>query len=1154
MQNNFKNNDGLSRSSTPSLGFASSSGHLSNVQYNSPLNAFQSQQQPHQNGFNSPLSPYGNAVGGNSNFNGFASTPQQVNAPPILNMNASNKFMQPPQAFNPMMKTFPPSSHLAVQTPQISQPIISGTPYQQMSVPNLVSNWNYLDINNEVRGPFTSMQMDSWLTGGYFNNDLRICHVSCSPMNPFDDVKVSLSYPYGLNNTKYVTLKELMELSNGNFNQNTFFNYDCLCTMIMKDFLNRGFAANMNSPHLQAPLQSQKANMMKNNTLLNPVTPLVMQPFTNANNDLEKPYKVVSHDESIKSSEITMPMSKISSVGLVENKETVSKSTIATTLSFKEALFLKTPSHPAAYNHVQRKKVGVHPSNTKITRKGIYDQNYYLASDYTYNELFNHGIKDAIGNECSYQEHTAYMPVGKVVDDIIESENWPDDFYKSQDCFAAEDDLAKLTFNPTVPQPEKVSVPNKAEILKSSKYFARVHETRLKSSGDYLSEPTLLQEDIIVYASTVIQNLVYSIDKRTPYIDGTVITYLSKVNADVLKKLFVAIRIILDSKVPFFNSVYSFVADNICTLLPKSHLVFNKSIDLLDLPYDKETFELLSSFFKSIDFASANSIEFIRKSMEILKFFDANNEPYKNSPVLLTFINSPEYKKAKIDLLISRIDDDSSSLKKKKKKRGNNEAQIFNDTWKNVELNLFTKDLPIHYYLTQGLDPRANQLEMTYKAMPLFFWTKYEAKNSTVIKVDTPVPLSKSIDKLVEVKTELKTINNKTTAETKNKKLTSSSEVSLAADHGILNSQKIKPNTTDSKVHLNLKEKKLENKLEETVIVKKSPFAWEKDEKTVAKASILDIINEKKKEEKRLKEAKKSEPVKAYEAPRDFIREALLKEENAAKQSSGAGTLLLKKNEFTNSDFRQVIEQKREKVSSASTDSSSAGTPKKNVMPDTYVVNSSKPKSNARDALSELLEEKKKLGQSKAKTPVFNDDFIKEQEKLLRELELKKKQDDASWVTIDKKKAPKVKNGIQIAKTSNSAILNPEKLRKIAGPKALKSAVPETKTTNTSSTSSVKIPFSSQKEFIQWCEKNLGDADFLAVLFSMEQANVSFFVDMVNSTASSKPKINGKTAAEFFKIKAALENSKGFLSWNEALSNLNTKDDDWSFQTVVKKK
>lgn len=1208
MSNNFINNEVPSRSVTPSLGFASSSSHLSSMQYNPHLNNFQQQQQqqiPQHNGYNSPMSPFNNLVGGNPNYNSFTNPNQQI-ATPLQKLNSNNNFMQQPSPLNPVISSFSSATHINAQTPPMVHQLMAGAPINQpqMGLPNLVSNWNYIDAQNEIRGPFTSMQMDSWFTSGYLNNDLRISHISCSPMNPFDDINVPLNYPYGMNSTKYVTLKEFMEYSNSTFQQNIFFNFDCLCTMIMKDFLSRGFNGGAKpfvsqqpqqiqqqpppTPiQLQQPQQQQPivSNMLPSNSIMsnqtNSITPSIVPQTTDISKllDLDNLSKISSHEEISKLNHKILTES--SSTKSTTTSKVSTQSSKPATLSFREALALKTPQHPNAYNHVQKKHVGVKASESRNTKTGVYDPNYYMVSDYVYRELFEYGIKDGLGNECHYLEHTAFMPVGKVVDNVIETADWPKDFYDHDNDYDTYENITFKSYNEI--KSEKIKVQDPDSFEKSANYFARVHGTRLVSETNNTQDYSFLPAERVHFTlAKIVKDLFASIDSRTPIIDGTLITYLSKVYPDLLKKLLVSIRIILDSKVPFFDSVYEFIATNFTLLLPDTKLVFDKNIDILDLPFDETVFNLLRVYFINVDLHGTNFLHNVRKIMELLKFFDAKNEPYNKDSTINQVLNSSEYKKAKIDILISKIDGASSANKKKKKKNASNEAQAFKTKWDKVNFNIFTDDLPIHYYLSKGLDPRS--VNASYKPIPLFNWNSLDKDFVFAKKEEIPLIIKKSSKETdtkqeitektfneTPVKSQTKDTNSKTKA-TQIPSTTLKAEVPVKlseAEQKISALEKTKQKNLNSNINSkpNGKSKVLENKLPEPVVEKKLLFKWEKTEEPVNKGSILDIINEKKEEEKRLKEAKKLESTKIFVPPRDFIKEALLKEEqeSQSKKVTSSGTPWIKDTDVVKTEtidpLRNVMNQKikkNNKPSVSPTAIESVNAPvKKNLMPDTYTMSDdTKQKSNTPDPLAQLVDPKRKISIVKAKTPspspTFNDEFIKEQERLLKELELKKKQDDAQWVTIDKKQVPKGKKSIQIAKTTNAAILNPDKLRKVAAPKPTKVAV--SSVLNQPTASSVGIPSSTQKEFVQWCEKNLGDADFLSILFSMDKANVSFFVDMVNSTSSNKPKINGKTATEFFKIKESFEKNRGFLSWNETLSNLNSKDDDWSFQTVKKKK
>lgn len=38
--------------------------------------------------------------------------------------------------------------------------------------------WSYIDEQNTIQGPFTSVEMNNWFEKGYFFNELKICHSS----------------------------------------------------------------------------------------------------------------------------------------------------------------------------------------------------------------------------------------------------------------------------------------------------------------------------------------------------------------------------------------------------------------------------------------------------------------------------------------------------------------------------------------------------------------------------------------------------------------------------------------------------------------------------------------------------------------------------------------------------------------------------------------------------------------------------------------------------------------------------------------------------------------------------------------------------------------------------------------------------------------
>ncbi|XBW36439.1 hypothetical protein QEN19_002017 [Hanseniaspora menglaensis] len=1218
MQNNFVNNEIPSRSVTPSLGFAASSSHLSSMQYNTHLNNFQSQiQQPQQSGFNSPLSPFSSmaATNSNSNFNSFGITsPPQPNLS-LSNMNSNNKnFMHPQASFNPTIASMSSNSHMSSHPQSQSQQLIHGLPLNQISqnIPNLISNWSYYDSNNDVRGPFNSTQMDAWMQAGYLNMNLRICHVSCSPMNPFDDVNAPLNYPYGITNLVYLTLQEFMQLSNGNFSSKIFSNFDFLCSAIMKDFLSRGLTKGVNSQisqnngvhqHIMTPQPLHLPHSMQNQQIHKPFSNMhINQPINNSSSninsfaldaqtssinqliDIETISKISSKEELYKLNENNILDSK--SIATPVETPVTTKKIKASQMTFKEALSLKSFQNPNIYNHIQRKKIGIQPSESKITRVGNYNSSYYMVADYTYNELFKYGMDDALGNNCIYKEYSAYMPIGKIVDDVIESDEWPEEFYKK-------DEPKKQTNedpdNSSVsPEPEKVKVSNREEISKVSEYFARVHETRVDSDG--------MSSKVSNAVSSIMNDLVFSVSQRTPYINGSIITYLSKIDHSALKSLLVTFRIIFTSNIVFISSLYKFVTENFIGLLPSSELVFDKNIDLLDLPYDKNVYNFLVLFIDSIIVYSKKSSELVFKGMEVLNFFDSKNVAVRKDPTFIKFLNSSEFKKAKIDSLILKIDGNAGTNKNKKKKGAFNEVKIFNDKWLKANLQLFNKDLPIHYYLTNELDPRSKNKNKNNKSLPLFFWTKFASKNSTVIGYDLTQPIKKtnsnSNSKLVDksaVSTEEKKpqqvkekVVSPVNAEVNSQLITDNVIPVSVSKESFKWEKTVQPTNKSSLLDIITKENSQNKKLKEKstgsiinstksqkfvempipVATKKDTFKWEKEESPIRKASILDIINKKEEEEKKMKEAKKLEAAKVYEPPRDFIREAMLKEEKEKQKNLFASSTPwingASVGKDTTANIREIMNQKSKKsVSTVSESLSPVQTVepiKKNVMPETYTQSSILKKPATSDPLLRLVEEKKSIPvQPKEKTPVFNDDFIKEQERLLRELEMQKKKDDAQWVTIDKKQGLKPKKTVQIAKTANSVILNPDKLRKIAAPKVLKTS-PTFASTPSFSSSIHQIPSSSQKAFLQWCTTNLGNAEFLSILFSIDQNNTAFFVDMVNSTGSNKPKISGATALEFFKAKETLESSKGFLSWNEALSNLNNNDDGWSFQTVKKKK
>lgn len=66
-------------------------------------------------------------------------------------------------------------SYTHYTTPSISKTIFINNPLIKNPLDRV---WSYIDEQNTIQGPFTSVEMNNWFEKGYFFNELKICHSS----------------------------------------------------------------------------------------------------------------------------------------------------------------------------------------------------------------------------------------------------------------------------------------------------------------------------------------------------------------------------------------------------------------------------------------------------------------------------------------------------------------------------------------------------------------------------------------------------------------------------------------------------------------------------------------------------------------------------------------------------------------------------------------------------------------------------------------------------------------------------------------------------------------------------------------------------------------------------------------------------------------
>lgn len=1200
MQNNFNNMDIPYRARTP-LGYASSSSNIASLNYSPSTN------QPHtshsqgynmntMNSFNSPANRYSQIQ---SSGQQFGSNPMHFSSMNnISQMNTPN--MQP----QPMM-------------PQMGA---------HMQPPQLVSLWNYLDNSNTVQGPFLATQMDHWLSSGFFNSDLRVCLVMSKPANPFDDPNVNLSYPYNVKGNEYFTLEQFCLKANSDLKSPIFQNFDQFSSLILRDFFLKKLPP-VAMQHMPMGMPSmpidriQGVNHQLNKPMNSPsvvTTPMAsVSPMVALETQPKLPTK---SDEKFETKSAISIESMKEILSNSENKkneyaDSFSPPPERPKMSFREALALKPPKHPLAYTHKDKREIALPATKNILTRQGKYNPNYYIKSNYNYEELINIGMKDEAGSECNYSEYISYLPVGKIEDFVIETDEWPDEFFETQNNIENKLTVSYKKFT-SLTSPE--DIPQSEELRK---YFAAVNDTTISQFVNTGGESHPLQ--IKDHIKLLFERFTTAMNNNCLEIDGSILAYLSRVDNITLKSIVIVFRIIFESKVEKFFKSYDAVANSFVALFPKTHIIFNKTRTVYDLPFDESIVTLLEFFIRSITLSGSISKDLMSKAIEIVQFLKKKNIKIKSHSVLDAFVKTSEYKKAKIDLFIDEIDNDNT----KSSAKSANQAKLVSFLWSKVELNSYDKYIRIQAYKFDNEDENLDIFKDLEKDAPVFKWTTSISEKKEVFEVPEVVfnrfPET-AASKLPEVK---KTVKGE-------KKKEKSIPVDKRAQSPVISEKKASTPAVSEK-------KPVEKSTSLPVEAVKSNFSWEKEPVKSQASSILDMIQKRKEEDRKKAELAKLATV-SHEQPKNNIVEALkskqlqdTKSVNGNKNSSNVGNAWLNENFKATSpindelrklekkkstpepeyDSKSIEEQKKlleqfgsknsqedtewvtvdkSKQSAQNTEknpwnneevkqngnttlqnvskkastkdsknlidhiqkvSTSNGKIKKATMPETY-LSSSIPVAKTNKA---LLAASQKTAKTKAKAAELDFDakFIEEQKKLFQEMELKKKEQDASWVTVDKSKQQiKQKKVPVVSNTVPSANLSPDKLRKIQSQPASKglSASKTSKPTPSKENNSASIiPKGSQKEFIVWCEKNLGDSEFLKILFSIERSNSEFFIDMANSSGMNTRPVDKKLANEFFEIKTNFENQSKFLFWNEAIDLAHQDDGGWSFQTVKKK-
>lgn len=1191
MQNNFNNMEVPYRMSTP-LGFASSSSNLASLNYSPSTNHSQT---PTHQGY--PL----------NKFNSYSSPAAMYAQGPVQNQ----QFGANPMAFNSMHNMSHVNSPNMI--PQAMMPNIN-KPFQP---PPFASLWNYLDDKGNVQGPFLSSQMDHWLASGFFKSDLKISLAPNKLANPFDDPNVNLTYPCNIKTNEYLTLEQFCKQTNSNINSPIFQNFDQISTMMMRDFFSHKIppGPSQNFPISRPTMSKEIMQPIPHNTAIS--SPMVTgSSIASSGSEMEKE-SVTKTEEKFETKNSISIESMREILANNEQKrnqfaDSFSSPPEKTKMSFREALALKPPKHPLAYTHKDKRAIAFPATKNILTRQGKYNPNYCIKSNYNYEELLNIGMKDESGSECTYSEYISYLSVGKIEDIVIESEEWPEEFFETENNIENKLSVSYKKFT-SLTSPEDIP-----EVEDLRKYFAAVNDTTISQlvNADGESHPLEVKDHVKI----LFERFTNAMNNNSLEIDGSILAYLSRVANDTLKSLVIVFRIIFESKVEKFSKSYDAVAVSFIALFPKTHIVFNKNRSIYDLPFDDNIVILLELFIRSITLSDKISTELMNKAIEIVQFLKKKSIRMKSYPVLDAFVKTNEFKKAKIDLLIDEIEDSGSHSVVKSA----NQAKLVSFLWSKIQLNSYDKNIRIQAYKFNFGNEDLSIFEDLNKDAPVFKWTTSITKKNDVFQVP-------------EVST--KSLLNATIDSSSESTKAKSKEIKKESPQPVVKKEKkaLSPDVSDkSSVATALAKNSVEKVSDKVETSSKANFLWEKKAEKPKSSSIADMIQKRKEEEKRKAEEAKAARL-VFEPPKSNIVEALknLKTDNKPTKSTKNpvssdnpwinddskknGTIIdeLKNVEKKKSspepefDSKFIEEQKKlletiemkkrqedakwvtvdksknvpapgknvwENVTSKPANSSALHSvgkvttskaskplidpsykipavekPKKTTMPDTY-LSSSIPVSKPNKALLEASQKTSKP-KPKVEEPEFDPTFIEEQKKLFEEMELKKKELEASWVTVDKskpqakqKKAPVVSNSV------SSANLNPDKLRKIQSQPVSKS-LSSTKTSKP--TSSVKdsssISSGSQKEFITWCEKNLGNAEFLKILFSIERSNAEFFVDMVNSSGMNTKPVDKKIANEFFEIKNKFENSPKFLYWTEAIDTLHEDDGGWSFQTVKKK-
>ncbi|KAL6931514.1 uncharacterized protein HGUI_03194 [Hanseniaspora guilliermondii] len=1187
MQNNFNNMEVPYRMSTP-LGFASSSSNLAGMNYSPSTNHSTT---PTHQGF--PL----------NKFNSYSSPAAMYAQVPVQ----PQQFGSNPMVFNNMHNMSHVNSPNMV--PQAMMPNM-GKPFQP---PPFTSLWNYLDDQNNVQGPFLSSQMDHWLSSGFFKSDLKICVAPNKLANPFDDPNVNLTYPCNIKTNEYITLEQFCKQTNSNINSPIFQNFDQLSNMMMRDFFSQKLPSgpSQNFPMPRPSIPKEMAQPTSHNTTVS--SPLVTSSsIASAGSEKEKE-SVSKYEENFETKNSISIESMREILANNEQKrnqfaDSFSSPPEKTKMSFREALALKPPKHPLAYTHKDKREIAFPATKNILTRQGKYNPNYYIKSNYNYEELLNIGMKDESGSECTYSEYISYLSVGKIEDNVIESDEWPEEFFESENNIENKLSVTYKKFT-SLTSPEDIP-----EVEELRKYFAAVNETTISQlvDADGESHPLEVKDHVKI----LFERFTNAMNNNSLEIDGSILAYLSRVSNETLKSLVVVFRIIFDSKVEKFSKSYDAVAVSFIALFPKAYIVFNKNRSVYDLPFDDNIVILLELFIRSITLSDKISTEFMNKAIEIVQFLKKKSIRMKSYPVLEAFIKTNEFKKAKIDLLINEIEDSN----KHSMVKSANQAKLVSFLWSKIQLNSYDQNIRIQAYKFKFDNEDLSIFEDLNRDAPVFKWTSSVTEKKDIFQVpevSTNSLLNATLDSPSEITSSKFNESNKETVQpvTKEEKKTTL------------------PHTSEKTSVMSTSVESRSDKTKTVQSSLKANFSWEKKSEKPQSSSIADMIQKRKEEEK-----KKAEEAKAakliFEPPKSNIVEALknLKTDTKTAKTSGSGNPWinddLKKNgtiidelknvekkksspepEFDNKFIEEqkklleTIEIKKrqedakwvtvdksktsqitaknvwEDVNSKPANSSALHSvgkvtvskeskplidsnykipvvekSKKTVMPDTY-LSSAVPPVKSNKALLEASQKASKT-KSKAEELEFDSKFIEEQKKLFEQMEMKKKELEASWVTVDKsKQQAKQKKTPVVFNSVTSANLNPDKLRKIQSQPVTKSSssIKTSKPSPNVKGNSSMIPSGTQKEFITWCEKNLGNAEFLKILFSIERSNAEFFVDMVNSSGMNTKPVDKKVANEFFEIKNKFENSPKFLYWIEAIDTLHDEDDGWSFQTVKKK-